>query len=81
MRRLIDIVFTDDMLYFDSLPEAVDRELGTPLSMLGNALDEGGSPAELLRAARLVDSVAAEWAAALPADLARLIDDMRFAMR
>lgn len=58
-KTLIDLGFTEDMAYFDGLPEPVDRELGTPLAGLASALEEGRDLMEIVAAAQLVEEVAA----------------------
>jgi hypothetical protein len=73
VRNLINVVFTEDMEYFDSLPEKVDRELGPPLSVLIDLVEDLTKTERLLSAAQIVEEIAAEMQDQLPADLAQLI--------
>jgi hypothetical protein len=73
VRNLINVVFTEDMEYFDSLPEKVDRELGPPLSVLIGLVEDPTNATRLLSAAQIVEEVSAEIQDQVPADLAQLI--------
>ncbi|MER5625687.1 hypothetical protein ABT061_32080 [Streptosporangium sp. NPDC002544] len=53
-RKLVDLVLTDDTIVLDSLPEAVESNLVTPLTILVSVLDKPSSTLELVVAARLV---------------------------
>ncbi|WP_328418262.1 MULTISPECIES: hypothetical protein [unclassified Micromonospora] len=80
-QSLVDLVLTEDMVYFDGLPDRVDRELGTPLAGLGSALSEGRELSAILDMARLVEEIADEIRPSLPEDLASAISDMATARR
>ncbi|MDG9678129.1 hypothetical protein [Micromonospora sp. DH14] len=75
-RELVDLIFTDDMGYFDSLPEVVDRELATPLAGLLNALSDDCELEDVVGAAKLVVEVAVQIQSALPPELAALIGNL-----
>ena len=75
--KLVDLVFTEDMEYFDSLPGKVERELGTPLAALSDSLNEN-RPLEAIRsAAVLVEEIAEEIQQYVPPELGLLIREMR----
>ncbi|HEX6683018.1 MAG TPA: hypothetical protein VF062_09500 [Candidatus Limnocylindrales bacterium] len=73
IRDLVAVVFTDDMEYFDSLSEKVERELGTPLAALIPMVDGAVEIGRITDAALLVEEIAAEIRPDLPADLYEVI--------
>jgi hypothetical protein len=78
---IVDLVFTDDMELFDSLPDSIQANLGPPLSMLHDPLDDAAKWAELMFAATLVEEIAAGCGRALPPELVDRIDAMAAARR
>ncbi|MER5887753.1 hypothetical protein ABT160_28390 [Streptomyces sp. NPDC001941] len=80
-QRVIDLVHDDDLIYLDALPYRVQIELSTPLAMMGEVLEEGGSDGELRRAVDILHSAAALVRAELPEELAGLLEELRFAGR
>ncbi|MFF4261637.1 hypothetical protein ACFY7Y_19240 [Streptomyces virginiae] len=52
---LVDLVFTEDTIFLDSLPDPLQANLVPALGMLADALDASAEPAALVRAARVVE--------------------------
>ncbi|MFE5860385.1 hypothetical protein ACFQ77_07470 [Streptomyces virginiae] len=52
---LVDLVFTEDTLFLDALPDRLQADLVPALGLLAQALDAPEEPAGLARAARLVE--------------------------
>ncbi|MFJ2936056.1 hypothetical protein ACIO8G_25280 [Streptomyces sp. NPDC087219] len=78
--RVVDLVLTDDCVYLDNLPDAVEIEIVTPLAQLGSAL-RAGTAEELTESAGLFLDCAAFVAPKMPQDLAEAVDDLRAAFR
>ncbi|GAB2918551.1 hypothetical protein [Streptomyces mayteni] len=53
-RALVDLVLTDDDVFFDTLSEGVQTSIVSPLEMLETALKEPSDDAEVVAAARIV---------------------------
>ncbi|MEY2227019.1 hypothetical protein [Streptomyces sp. BF23-19] len=78
--QVVDLVLTEDCVYLDALPDAVEIEIVTPLSAVGRALDEG-TPNNLTEAAGLFLSCALPVARQMPGDLAEAVTELRFSLR
>ncbi|MEU6976996.1 MULTISPECIES: hypothetical protein [unclassified Streptomyces] len=52
---LLDLVFTEDAIFLDSLPDRLEANLVPALGLLAQVLDESNDPAELAKTARLVE--------------------------
>lgn len=52
--ELLDLVFTEDTVFLDSLPEGLESALVPPLNILAEIYEGGASPTELVVASRLV---------------------------
>ncbi|MFF3291776.1 hypothetical protein [Streptomyces sp. NPDC003023] len=78
-RRVVDLVLTDDDVYLDALPDAVEIEIVTPLSMVADVLEDGHTLDELRSAVRVFLSAAAAVASQMPNDLAEMVSDLRTA--
>ncbi|MFG2339477.1 hypothetical protein [Streptomyces yangpuensis] len=78
--RVVDLVLTEDCLYLDALPDAVETEIVTPLSAVGRALDEG-TPDELAKAVGLFLSCVLPVAGEMPGDLAEAVGELRSGLR
>ncbi|MFJ6366595.1 hypothetical protein ACIQK5_00225 [Streptomyces virginiae] len=78
--QVVNLVLTEDCVYLDALPDAVEIEIVTPLSVVGRALDEG-TPNELMAAVRLFLSCALPVAREMPEDLAEAVTELRFSLR
>lgn len=76
-QAVVDCVFTDDMEFFDSLPDEIQANLGPPLSML----IQPRPLHSLVAAARIVEEIAGERPNGLPDELADLIGALRWARR
>jgi hypothetical protein len=76
-QALVDLVFTDDMELFDSLPDEIQANMGPALSMLGDPVDQAAHVDALTAAARMVEEIAAPYRNALPSALVDAIDSMR----
>ncbi|WP_420078055.1 hypothetical protein ACN6AT_01135 [Streptomyces sp. JL4002] len=77
--HIVNLVLTEDYQYLDALPDAVEIEIVTPLSAVGQALNEG-TPHELVRAVRLFLSCALPMEGEMPADLAAAVTELRFSL-
>ncbi|MFI6241614.1 hypothetical protein ACIBEF_17225 [Micromonospora sp. NPDC050795] len=74
---VVDLVFTDDMELFDSLPDEIQENLGPALSVLGDPIAGDGSDTEqLVSAAIIVEEIAAKYRNALPSALNGRLDAM-----
>ncbi|MFD9451900.1 hypothetical protein ACFWBC_02245 [Streptomyces sp. NPDC059985] len=76
----MDLVLTEDCLYLNALPDAVEIEMVTPLSAVSRALDEG-APNELMEAVGLFLSCVLPVAREMPGDLAEAVTELRFSLR
>lgn len=52
---MVDLVFTEDTIFLDSLPDRLEANLVPALGLLAQVLDESDDPAELAKMARLVE--------------------------
>ncbi|WP_406094722.1 hypothetical protein [Kitasatospora purpeofusca] len=52
--KLLDLVFTEDTILLDSLPETLESALVSPLNILGEIYESAASLTELVVASRLV---------------------------
>ncbi|MFJ3861692.1 hypothetical protein ACIPRL_36410 [Streptomyces sp. NPDC090085] len=77
--QIVNLVLSEDYAYLDALPDAVEIEIVTPLSAVGQALNEG-TPHELVRAVRLFLSCALPMEGEMPADLAAAVTELRFSL-
>ncbi|MFG2232628.1 hypothetical protein ACGFNX_21885 [Streptomyces sp. NPDC048723] len=78
--QVVDLVLTEDCVYLDALPDAVEIEMVTPLSAVGRAMDEG-TPNELTEAVGLFLSCALPVAREMPGDLVEAVTELRFSLR
>lgn len=76
VQAVVDLVFTDDMELFDSMPEEVQENLGPALSVLGDPMSDGSDTERLVLAAITVEEIAAKCRGALPSALSRRLDVM-----
>jgi hypothetical protein len=72
---LVDLVFTDDTVYLDSLPDELESALVSPLGILSDVL-EGGSDVELLVASRLLRRSIGSYLADAPQELRQLLHSL-----
>ncbi|MEV7173586.1 hypothetical protein AB0O18_28285 [Streptomyces sp. NPDC093224] len=77
--QIVNLVLTEDYAYLDALPDAVEIEMVTPLSAVGQALNEG-TPHELEQAIRLFLSCALPMEGEMPAGLAAAVTELRFSL-
>ncbi len=69
---LVDLVLTDDCVFLDSLPDELESNVVTPLTLLARVLNGPDDPVELIKAAHLV-KVCAKPTDACPAELNELL--------
>ncbi|MEV0611518.1 hypothetical protein AB0I61_34765 [Polymorphospora rubra] len=75
-QAVVDLVFTDDMELFDSLPDEIQENLGPALSALGDPATDGSDTRRLVLAATIVEQIAAKRRNALPDVLNQRLDAM-----
>lgn len=75
-QAVVDLVFTDDMELFDSMPDEIQENLGPALSVLGDTTTDGTETERLILAAITVEQIAAKCRNALPVALNQRLDAM-----
>ncbi|GII33695.1 hypothetical protein Pmi06nite_71370 [Planotetraspora mira] len=65
-QAVVDLVFTDDMELFDSMPDDIQENLGPALSVLGDPTTYGFDTERLILAAIIVEQIATKCRNALP---------------
>jgi len=75
-QAVVDLVFTDDMELFDSMPDEIQENLGPALSVLGDPVTDGSDTERLISAAIVVEEIAAKRRNALPPALNQRLDAM-----
>jgi len=73
---LVDLILTEDTVYMNKLPIAVQSELLTPLVMLSDALDNQVDDPLTIAAIRAVKSSARTVLAQCPAEMRELIETL-----
>ena len=71
---LVDLVLTDDSVYMDALPIAVQSEMLTPLAMLSDALDDRVDGPIIIAAVRAVKGSARYVLAQCPREMRALLE-------
>lgn len=71
---LVDLVLTDDNVYMDALPLAVQTEMLTPLAMLSDALDDHADDPIIIAAIRAVKGSARNIVTQCPPEMRELIE-------
>jgi hypothetical protein len=79
--RIVDLVLTEDDVYFDSLPDEVEVSIAVPLIEVARMLDEPTGDREFRRSVRLLLEVGAVVSPCMPSELRDLFEELRFAMR
>ncbi|QMU74874.1 hypothetical protein GXW83_02900 [Streptacidiphilus sp. PB12-B1b] len=72
--ELIDLVFTEDTIFLDSLSESLESALISPLGILGQIHDMDADPVELVVACRLVRRSVIPYLDGAPESLRILIE-------
>ncbi|MCZ7475760.1 MULTISPECIES: hypothetical protein [unclassified Micromonospora] len=80
-QAVVDLMFTDDMKLFDSMPDEVQENLGPALSVLGDPVVDGSDTGRLIVAATAVEQIAMKCRNALPPALNQRLDAMESARR
>ncbi|GAA3381958.1 hypothetical protein [Cryptosporangium minutisporangium] len=75
-QALVDLVFTDDMELFDSMPDEIQENLGPALSALGDPATDDSDTERLIAAASVVEQIAAKYRRAFPPSLNRRLEAM-----
>lgn len=73
---LVDFAITDDMVYWDSLPEKVNQELGVHFADLSQACGPDVPLKKVLWAAKSLEIVASTVAYLLPPELFQRLEAM-----
>ncbi|MEU6367321.1 hypothetical protein ABZ876_16685 [Streptomyces sp. NPDC046931] len=83
VRRIGDLVLTEDDVYLDGLPDEVEVEvyIAVPLIEVARMLDEPTGDKEFRGGVRLLLEVGAVVAPRMPSELRDLFEELRFAMR
>ena len=80
-QAVVDLMFTDDMKLFDSMPDELQENLGPALSVLGDPVVDGSDTGRLIVAATVVEQIAMKCRDALPPALNQRLDAMESARR
>jgi hypothetical protein len=73
---LLDLVFTDDAVFLDSLPGDLESALVSPLNILGEIHEHGANLTELVVASRLVRRSTVSYLHQGPEKLRDLIESL-----